>query len=89
MPAKKRKRAHVNPSDVVKLEVEGDGFRLMLGDFTLATSRGSVPALDPPMTYEEMERRVKEDRVMHLIAELEEQKSSPTSDPQPPDDPST
>jgi antitoxin PrlF len=73
IPAEVRKRLRISPRDRVTFEVEGDEIRLVPGAFTVKSAHATVPALDPPMTYEEMERRAKEDRVSRLIAEMNEQ----------------
>jgi AbrB family looped-hinge helix DNA binding protein len=73
IPAEVRKRLRIGPRDRITFEVEGDQVRLVPGAFTLETAHASVPPLRRPMDYEEMEQRVKDERVAVLVREMADQ----------------
>lgn len=62
LPIEVRRRLGLKPKDKVTIQVEGDEVRLLPASFTLDTAAGSVPALDEPMTWDEIEERLKEER---------------------------
>ncbi|MEA2511623.1 MAG: prlF antitoxin for toxin YhaV toxin [Thermomicrobiales bacterium] len=70
IPAEVRKRLRIGPRDRVTFEVEGDDVRLVPGAFTLETAHASVPPLRRPMDDEELERRLKEERVAEWVGEM-------------------
>jgi AbrB family looped-hinge helix DNA binding protein len=73
IPAEVRKRLRIGPRDRVAFEVEGDVIRLVPGTFTLETAHASVPPLRQPWDEDELEQRVKDDRVAELIREMSAQ----------------
>jgi AbrB family looped-hinge helix DNA binding protein len=62
LPAEVRHRLGIKPKDTVTIQVEGSEVRIMPAAFTLETAAESVPALAEPLTWEEIEARIKEDR---------------------------
>jgi AbrB family looped-hinge helix DNA binding protein len=70
IPAEVRKHLRIGPRDHVTFEVEGDEIRLVPGVFTLETAHASVPRLRQPMGDEELEQRLKDERVAELVREM-------------------
>ena len=70
IPVEVRRRLRIGPRDRVTFEVEGDDVRLVPSEYTLESAHASVPPLRHPMTYDELEQRVKDERVAELVREM-------------------
>ena len=70
LPAAVRRRLGLKAKDKVTIQVDGDDVRLLPARFTLETAAGSVPALAEPLTWEEIEARINEDRDERIVRVL-------------------
>jgi AbrB family looped-hinge helix DNA binding protein len=70
LPAEIRKMLGVQPRDKVTFEVEGTDIRIVPSTFTVASVRGSVPALAQARPLAEIEEIAGNDHAGHVIDEM-------------------
>jgi AbrB family looped-hinge helix DNA binding protein len=70
LPIEVRRQLGLRPKDKVAIRIEGDDVRIAPVIFTLETAASSVPALAEPLTWEEIEARIKEDRDERIARKL-------------------
>ncbi len=70
IPAEVRKRLRIGPRDRVTFEVEDDVVRLVPSTFTLETACASVPPLGQPWDDDDLDQRLKDERVAELLREM-------------------
>jgi hypothetical protein len=71
LPAEVRRQCGVKPKETGTMQVEGTEIRLHPASSALETpSAGSVPALHAPLTWDEIDLRLKDDRDELLLRDL-------------------
>ena len=67
IPVELRRQWGLGPKDRVTFVIEGDEVRLAPAPFTVRSAAGSVPALRQPVSWAEVERIVRDERVRRVI----------------------